>query len=170
MPTSGPGAPPSRRTSRRAQAQRRGFAAFLAILIVLVVVAWVTRPGSSTKASPAHPAGARTGGVHTPTGGPSAAPGDHPAAGTSLPSNVPIKHVVFMVKENRTFNEYFGTYPGAVGSAFGTSLRHGHHIQLKPCYDRQPHDITHGFSSGLYSIDGGKMDGFDIIGDGGDLT
>ena len=34
----------------------------------------------------------------------------------------PIKHVIFLVKENRTFNNYFATYPGAVGSTTGGTL------------------------------------------------
>src|SRR6266702_2473076 len=29
---------------------------------------------------------------------------------------VPIKHIVFFIKENRTFDNYFGTYPGANGT------------------------------------------------------
>lgn len=28
----------------------------------------------------------------------------------------PIKHIVFFIKENRTFDNYFGTYPGADGA------------------------------------------------------
>ncbi|MFN2545402.1 MAG: phospholipase C, partial [Actinomycetota bacterium] len=85
------------------------------------------------------------------------------------PADVPIKHVVFLIKENRSFDNYFGTYPGADGATVGQSLKHGT-VPLKPCYDQQPHDITHGFSSGLYSINGGAMNGYDIIGDGQDLT
>jgi len=27
-----------------------------------------------------------------------------------------IKHVVFIIKENRTFDNYFGTFPGANGA------------------------------------------------------
>jgi phospholipase C len=27
--------------------------------------------------------------------------------------NIPIKHLVFIVQENHTFDNYFGTYPGA---------------------------------------------------------
>jgi phospholipase C len=34
----------------------------------------------------------------------------------------------------------------------------------------QPHDITHGFNAGILSIDGGKMDGFNTILYGGDLS
>src|SRR5213082_485771 len=127
----------------RTRARRNGFVAFALILVVLIVVAWVERPGTRIDDS------VTAGVVRGPavTGGEPAVRSSDTAGRFSLPAHVPIKHVVFMVKENRTFNEYFGTYPGAAGSAFGTSIRHGHHIQLKPCYDRQPHDITHGFSS-----------------------
>src|SRR5690348_444423 len=37
---------------------------------------------------------------------------------TSVTARVPdgpIKHIVFFIKENRTFDNYFGTYPGANG-------------------------------------------------------
>jgi phospholipase C len=30
-----------------------------------------------------------------------------------------IKHIVFIVKENRTFDNYFGTFPGANGATSG---------------------------------------------------
>lgn len=30
-----------------------------------------------------------------------------------------IQHIVFIVKENRTFDNYFGTYPGANGATTG---------------------------------------------------
>src|SRR5207247_5188486 len=104
---------------------------------------------------------------HTPSPEPSASNGYHfvkslnglllpNQSGTApgpyaLPERVPIKHVVFMIKENRTFNNYFGNYPGTVGAGFGKSILHGDHVKLKPCYDQQPHDITHGFASGLYA-------------------
>ena len=106
----------------------------------------------------------------TGTGGPL-----HP--GSEPPATNPIKHVVFIIKENRTFNTYFGAYPGAAGSSVGKTVKctangcvPGPDYPLKPAPDVQPHDITHGFSSGLYSIDGGKMDGFNIIGDGSDMS
>jgi len=31
-----------------------------------------------------------------------------------------IKHIVFIVKENRTFDNYFGTFPGADGATSGS--------------------------------------------------
>ena len=39
-----------------------------------------------------------------------------------VPGENPIKHVIFMVKENRTFDHYFGTYPGADGATEGGTL------------------------------------------------
>ena len=89
----------------------------------------------------------------------------------------PIKHVIFIVKENRTFNNYFATYPGAEGATTGGTLTctdgvctPGPDYELKPAPDVPPHDITHGFSSGLYSINGGAMNGFNIIGSGEDMS
>ena len=37
-------------------------------------------------------------------------------------------------------------------------------LQLTQAPDIHPHDITHGFSSGLYAINGGEMNGFNIVG------
>jgi phospholipase C len=83
-----------------------------------------------------------------------------------------------MVKENRTFDHYFGLYPGAEGATVGGTLHcseangcvPGPDYRLKPALDIQPHDITHGFSSGLYAINGGQMNGFNIIGEGDDMS
>jgi phospholipase C len=89
----------------------------------------------------------------------------------------PIEHVIFLVKENRTFDHYFGAYPGANGASEGGTLRctdagcrAGEPVPLKPAPEILEHDITHGFESGLYAINGGRMDGFNIIGEGADLT
>jgi phospholipase C len=74
-----------------------------------------------------------------------------------------------MVKENRTFDNYFGRYPGAHGATTGETID-GRVIPLGVAPDIAAHDITHGFASGLYAINGGKMNGFNVIGYGGDLT
>ncbi len=34
---------------------------------------------------------------------------------TSIPKNIPIKHVLIIFQENRSFDSYFGTFPGADG-------------------------------------------------------
>src|SRR5207247_7500754 len=80
----------------------------------------------------------------------------------SLPPNVPIDHVIFIVKENRTFDHYFGKYPGADGTTVGKTLE-GTTIPLTPAPDVTTTSITNGYWSGLFSIDGGRMDGFNTI-------
>jgi phospholipase C len=87
-------------------------------------------------------------------------------------SDGPIRHVVFIVKENRTFDNYFGLYPGADGTSEGKALIGGKpkRVHLKAAFDVQPHDISHGFVSGIKSIDGGRMDGFNTISGGADFS
>ncbi len=80
-----------------------------------------------------------------------------------------IRHVIIIMQENRSFDSYFGTYPGADGlrrNARGTFVdcvpdpRAGH------C-DRPYHDTAndnggsqHLEANAIYDVDGGKMDGF----------
>jgi len=161
-----------RPTSRRHQQviRRRAFLAF--VVVMGIVIAWAAWPsGGTTRAgqSPSAP---------TPSGHPHHQPTASPAA--TLPSDVPIKHVIFIVKENRTFNNYFATYPGAVGATQGGTIRcdsngcvPGPTVQLTHARDIQPHDLTHCFRCGLTAIDGGKMDGFNQMNgmvDVGDLA
>ncbi len=80
-----------------------------------------------------------------------------------------IRHVVIIMQENRSFDSYFGTYPGADGIP-GLA---GHPGQVpcipdpgepcvRPFHDR--YDLNMGgpyaFRSAIQEIDGGKMDGF----------
>jgi phospholipase C len=73
-----------------------------------------------------------------------------------------IKHVVFIIKENRTFDNYFGTFAGADGATSGT-ISTGDVIPLGHTPDRTPRDISHSFHSAITAIDGGAMDRFDLI-------
>jgi phospholipase C len=82
-----------------------------------------------------------------------------------------IKHIVFIVKENRTFDNYFGTFPGANGATMGT-LSTGAVIPLGRAPDMTPRDIDHSYQAAVKAIDGGAMDKFDLIAGGnvnGDL-
>jgi phospholipase C len=81
-----------------------------------------------------------------------------------------IKHVVVIMQENRSFDSYFGTYPGADG----IPMKNGvptvcapdplHHTCVRPYHDTSnrndggPHDHR----DALLDINGGKMDGFVI--------
>jgi phospholipase C len=69
-----------------------------------------------------------------------------------------IKHIVFLVKENRTFDTLFGTFPGANGATQGTHCD-GTTVQLARASD-SVNDLPHSFADGIAVIDGGKMDCF----------
>src|SRR5215217_1281519 len=161
----GPGSrlpvPRGRRSASRRQqqiARRRALAAL--VVVGAIVVAWLAWPssGASNRAT-------------APPTAPASLVGSKHATGPSLPSDVPIKHVIFIVKENRTFNNYFATYPGATGAARGGTISCDAHgctdgavVRLKHAKDVQPHDLTHCFRCGLTAIDGGKMNGFNQMG------
>jgi phospholipase C len=82
-----------------------------------------------------------------------------PAAPPGLNS---IQHIVFIVKENRTFDNYFGTFPGANGATTGV-LSTGQVIPLGQQPDLSyPWDINHGWGAAIEGMDGGKMDRFDL--------
>jgi phospholipase C len=94
---------------------------------------------------------------------PPPAPG-HPSAATLRLLRSKIHNVVFIVKENRTFDNLFGRFPGADGVTTGTTCD-GHVIPLGQAQD-DSHGANHSFLSGIKAIDGGKMDCFDAL-DGG---
>ena len=76
-----------------------------------------------------------------------------------------IKYVVFIAKENRTFDTLFGRFPGADGATTGRTCD-GKTVPLAQAHDDSP-GASHSFVAGLIAIDGGKMDCFDVL-DGGE--
>jgi phospholipase C len=79
------------------------------------------------------------------------------------PSIDVIQHIVFIIKENRSFDNYFGTFPGADGATSGT-ISTGQTIPLGHSPDLMTRDPCHGWGCAIQAIDGGKMDKFDLIG------
>src|SRR5207245_4909609 len=71
----------------------------------------------------------------------------------------PIKHVVFIVKENRSFDEMFGRFPGADGATTG---RLGARIVplTRGTEGRMRFDLYHSYARALGDYNHGKMDGF----------
>ncbi len=106
-------------------------------LIGLVLFLSACTTGSSTTATP------------TPV------PTSHSPSGT-------IKHMVFFVKENRTFDNYFGTYPGANGARFATDSA-GKLVPLQHEQDVLAGDIDHSSAAARQAYDNGKMDDFDQL-------
>ena len=151
--------PASRRAYARQRAIRRRRIFLAVVLVMALLVVWLIHPWRS---------GGSAGGLN---GQPSASTGS--SSQPTRPSGQnPIKHIVFLVKENRTFDEYFGKYPGADGATTAKLLKGSstQSMTLPSAPDVQPHDITHGFVSGILSIDGGKMDGYNTIQYGTDLS
>lgn len=143
---------------------------FAALVLVLVVgLVWFLWPrgDSSEQAGGSTPGG----GKHNGGGN----GGNDNSAGVIVPGQNPIEHVVFMVKENRSFDHYFGRYPGVDGATEGdtmncSSFDDAGTIPLKDAPAVIPHDLGHAFYPGLLSINGGKMNGFNCISLGEDLT
>jgi phospholipase C len=73
-----------------------------------------------------------------------------------------IKHVVFILKENHTFDNYFGAFPGADGASTG-KIHNGRIVNLGNAPDFIPKDIGHNSDDCLMAMDNGKMDRFDLI-------
>jgi phospholipase C len=78
-----------------------------------------------------------------------------------------IKHVIIIMQENRSFDSYFGTYPGADG----LPMKHGVPTVCVPIptggCQRPYHDTAdvngggpHAEPNAVADVDGGKMDGF----------
>jgi len=84
---------------------------------------------------------------------------------SKLPAPGQIKHVVFIMKENRSFDHYFGQFPGADGTTTGL-ISTGQTIPLWRAPDVMLHDGDHSRLSGLTAEDGGKMDHFDLSNEG----
>lgn len=75
-----------------------------------------------------------------------------------------IQHIVFIIKENRTFDHYFGTFPGADGVTRGNSSRG--EVLLAHATDVGPHDLGHSWRDAIIAMAGGRMNRFDLVVDG----
>ncbi len=148
---------PIRPASHRSSAsvrRRRSFALFLAVVALVTATVFVVRATVGGKKAAAGKG---------PTAGGSGSPsGSHPTPRSPTPTNVPIKHIIFMVKENRTYDQYFGAYPFGDGATTGKKSD-GTTVQLGHAPDMMPHDLCHAFLDGIRVIDHGKMDGLDTI-------
>ena len=121
-------------------------------IVTLIVVAVVLSGLTATSIAHSAPSEAQ------PIAKNTAAPG----AATSPSRPNPIQHIVVIVKENRSFDNYFGTFPGASGSRVGrTSQR-----RLVPLIHTPDHtllDIGHAGDAARLAVAGGRMNGFDRL-------
>jgi phospholipase C len=90
-----------------------------------------------------------------------------PVAGPTASSSVaatdtrwPIKRAIYVMLENRSFDNLFGRFPGARGSTVG--VKFGEEVPLAPCPQWLPGDLPHDRAAHLNNVNGGTYDGFGI--------
>jgi phospholipase C len=85
-------------------------------------------------------------------------------ASAQATSTIPIKNFIFIIQENHSFDNYFGTFPGANGIPSGTLLPDypGGPLVEKPFLGQSsiPHDLKHDWVAVHLDYDSGAMDGF----------
>jgi phospholipase C len=152
-----------RGTIGRRGKRRRAASALHAVVVLLATGATLAGCGGSSS-RPATQAPTQSTTSNPPSTGVTVAP-PQPLVGIHK-----IRHVVIIMQENRSFDEYFGTYPGADGipglagnpgtlpcvpdASSGGCVR--------PYHDRQDRSLggPHSYKNAQADIDGGKMDGF----------
>jgi phospholipase C len=82
---------------------------------------------------------------------------------------IAIQHTVFIIKENRTFDHYFGLFSHADGATRGTVSSGGTVPLLHLADPTQLSNLCNSWDCALEAMDGSKMDRFDLI-DGGTLN
>jgi phospholipase C len=147
---------------RRMMARRRR--TLLALLVLVIVGAlggqylMGAEDGGEQASRSVQPPGDTT--EPTPSPNESPAPEEEP---------IPIKHIVYIIKENRTYDNYFARYPRGDGASFGMTST-GRRVPIAVATDVLEPDLGHGFFDGLVAINGGKMDRFDEVTNGGTLN
>jgi len=97
----------------------------------------------------------------TPTGTVTGTPGPTPTP-TVVPGSDPIRHIVIYIKENRSFDNYFGRFPGADGARYGM-ISSGKRVKLGHTPDHTLLDIGHMGASASVAENHGLMNGFNRL-------
>src|SRR3954454_19645064 len=100
-----------------------------------------------------------------PTALPRHLPDQQPPRATLAAFRSRIQHIVFIIKENRSFDTYFGAFPGADGATTGM-ISTGERMPLRRGPDRMPRDIGHDWEDAREAMHEGRMDRFDLVRDG----
>ena len=85
------------------------------------------------------------------------------SAAAAQAANPKIKHVVFIVQENRSVDNLFNGFPGADTVRYART-HDGKTVALRSVSMNNPTDLQHKHETWLAQYDGGKMDGFDLGG------
>ena len=113
--------------------------------------------------APAEPDGSVDGGTNPSDSGSSTDTGTPKDGGAdAAPVPIPIKHVIVIVKENHTFDNYFGSFPGAEGISQIQTKNSGT-IAPPQAPDRTPRDLCHAHDCALTDWNSGKMDNWEAV-------
>jgi hypothetical protein len=93
------------------------------------------------------------GGRKTPVAAPTAT-----ASVLATDTHWPIKRVIYLMLENRSYDNLFGRFPGANGTTVGVKL--GQEVPLLDCPQWLPGDLPHDRAAHLNDVNGGAFDGF----------
>jgi phospholipase C len=85
-----------------------------------------------------------------------------PATQSPVDPSTVIHHIVYIIQENRSFDNLFQGYPGADTASSGSTST-GARVALQPLPLENDYDPNHELADFLTSFDGGKMDGFDKV-------
>jgi phospholipase C len=139
------------------------------IQLLIATLAALTLVGSACTGSGGALPGPTAGGSPSTSGLP-ATPSPRPSAGFDLAHIHDIKHVVVIMQENRSFDTYFGTFPGADGFP----MRYGQPSVcvpnpngpcIRPFHDAKDRNFggSHQAVDAHADINGGKMNGFVVV-------
>lgn len=81
--------------------------------------------------------------------------------GTAIRGIDLVQHIIFIIKENRSFNSYFGTFPGVTGATSGP-VSNGSIVSLTHLPDRV-RDMGHTWNDAITAMNGGLMNQFDLV-------
>jgi phospholipase C len=139
---------------RRSPAARRASGAIPLFAVAVFVAACTRAPADPAPASPS---------LAPPTTPAELDPSPSGPSGDRLVAQArrKIEHVVFIVKENRTFDHMFGRFPGADGATTGV-MCDGTVVPLERAAT-DSRGAEHSFVAGIVAINGGRMNCFDRI-------
>ena len=85
-----------------------------------------------------------------------------PQNASTAPTTHPIKHVVIIDRENHSFDNFFGTFPGANGSSTAR-VSNGKMVKLLHTPDHTLLDISHSGGAAGFAVNNGKMNQFNLL-------
>jgi phospholipase C len=143
---------------------RRAIRTWLAATLTVAVVA--TACASIVSGEPVTPVRAAGPGTVDPETGqglfappdPISAPLPAAVDAASFDTRWPIKHVVFLIMENRSYDNIFGAFPGADGASVGYDRGVQRPLELAEL--QRAHDLPHCYNCNVASVNEGAMDGF----------